>query len=129
MNTDTSYERRTDRTVAELRDPTEPALHPATGLSAEVSPFALHADPSQTSPPEASAPTSNARSIAWVRPSELPTTVGAPWLRRTADLHAEIARRARHAPAAVTTRAGRQIGRTAIGRPQPTAPTTEGLEL
>ncbi len=132
MNTDASYE-RTDRTVAELRDPTNPpvnpAVNPAANSSAEVSPFALHDDPSQTSAPEASAPTPSSRSIAWVRPSELPTTVGAPWLRRGADLHAEIARRARHAPAAATTRAGRRITRTAIGRPQPMAPTTEGLGL
>jgi hypothetical protein len=119
VNTDAHYERRTDRSVAE---PTDPALN-----AAQASPLGVHGDPSRGPAPKTRPAATSQRSIAWVRPSELPTMVGAPWLRHGADLHAEMARRARRAPATAASRAGRRITRTAIGRPEPTSPTREGL--
>ena len=71
-------------------------------------------------------------SVAWVRPSELPTLVGAPWIRRGIDLQSELTRRARRTPRTRVARAGRRISRTAIARPEaasPTATPTEELEL
>ncbi len=68
------------------------------------------------------------RSIAWVRPSELATTVAAPAFRRGADLQSEVLRRRRRTPIAAS-RSGRRVARSAIGRTAPAAPSTEGLGL
>ena len=121
MNTDAYYERRTDRTRPELGDPAIAA--------ADASPLAIHGDPSQARTTTGRAAQPWPRSITWVRPSELPTMVGAPWVGRGAELHAEMARRARRAPATATSRVGRRITRTAIGRTQPPASAQEGLSL
>jgi len=102
VNTDYEYQRRTDRTVDEIQSGEGPSQHTQ---SARVD-----------------------RSIMWVRPSELATTVTSPALRRSADLQAEIARRGRRAPARAR-RARQRITRSAIGRTQPPAPTNEGLGL
>jgi hypothetical protein len=118
VNTDVSYQRRTDQTIAEPADPAVTAL--ADSL------LAIYGDPSRGPAREAGTVTASQRSIAWVRPSELPTMVGAGWLRRGTDLQAEMGRRARRAPATATFRARRRITRTAIGRPRPATPTWEG---
>ena len=121
MNTNAYYARRTDRTLGEVQAPTT--------STPETSPLAIHGDPTQATTTRPSGPGPTQRSIAWVRPSELPTVVGAPWVRRGVDLQAELARRTRRAPASATSRAGRRITRTAIGRPEPASPTAEGLGL
>ncbi|MGN6131179.1 MAG: hypothetical protein ACTHOK_12645 [Nocardioidaceae bacterium] len=121
MNTDTYYERRTDRARPDLPDPAVAAPN--------ASPLAIHGDPSQARTTTGRAAQPWRHSITWVRPSELPTMVGAPWIGRGAELQAEMARRARRAPATATSRAGRRITRTAIGRPQPPGPAQEGLSL
>lgn len=120
MNTDAYYERRTNQTIAEPADP--------AATAPDASPLAIHGDPSRARAAPTLAAEFPQRSIAWMRPSELPTMVGARWLRRGADLHAELARRARRAPTTATSRAGQRITRTAIGRPEP-PPTTRGLSL
>lgn len=120
MNHSGHYERRTDRTVNEDQAPTSVA---------DTSPFAIHGDPSHSRTPPPTAPQSTQRSIAWVRPSELPTAVGTPWVRRGIDLQAELTRRTRRAPASATARAGRRITRSAVSQPEPTRSTSEGLAL
>lgn len=99
---------------------------------AEVSALAVHRDPSQ-SPTERRAPedVKAKRTIAWVRPSELVTTLGSDRLRRGIDLEAELARRARRTPAQAAWRVRRRITRNAIGRPESSAPTVtdQGIRL
>jgi hypothetical protein len=118
-----AYDRRTDRSLEDA--PKQPEQ------TAERSPLAVHRDPSQPPPVTGAEPNQPTRSIAWVRPSDLPTVVGAPWVRRGIDLQAELTRRARRGPA-TTARAGRRVTRTAIARPETAAPTKttrEGVEL
>lgn len=133
MNNPDPYERRTDRGLHEalMRSSQPESAEP----SAEHSALAVRRDPSHPTPDTAQAEQSQGRrSIAWVRPSDLPTVTGAPWARRGIDLQADLTRRARRTPAA-TARAGRRITRTAIARPETTQATTttstsrEGLEL
>ena len=124
MNTTESYERRHDRTLPEK------AMLAETEQSVEA--LAIHRDPSLPGTTTTSAPPASRPSVAWVRPSELPTLVGAPWIRRGIDLQTELTRRARRTPQTAATGAGRRITRTAIGRPEATSPaatTTEGLGL
>ena len=123
MNTPDPYDRRTDRNLDEA---TKQAEQPS-----ERSALAVHGDPSQTKPATTSEPDRTRPSIAWVRPSDLPTVIGAPWARRGIDLQAELTRRARRSPAKATARASRRITRTAIARPETKTGTTtrEGLEL
>ena len=127
MNTPEPYERRHDRT---LQKPAIPA-----GLEQSVEALAIHRDPSLPGTTTTSAPTASPASrpsVAWVRPSELPTLIGAPWIRRGIDLQSELTRRARRTPQTAATGASRRITRTAIGRPEvasPSVTTTEGLGL
>ena len=123
MNTPDHYTRRTDRN---LNEATKQAEQPA-----ETSPLAVHGDPSRPKSATTAEPDRAKPSIAWVRPSDLPTTIGAPWARRGIDLQAELTRRARRAPAKATARAGRRITRTAIARSENTSANTtrEGLGL
>ncbi len=125
MNTPEPYERHLDRTLPEA--PATPAPDKA------VEALAVHRDPSlpgataQAAPPDHPRPT-----VAWVRPSELSTLIGAPWVRRGIDLQAELTRRARRSPRTVATKAGRRISRTAVAPPEaapPTATATEELGL
>lgn len=123
MNTPDPYDRRTDRTFDEaMMQAEEPS---------ERSALAVHGDPSRPKSGTPSEPDRTRPSIAWVRPSDLPTVIGAPWTRRGIDLQAELSRRARRSPAKATARVGRRITRTAIARPEGTTATTtrEGLEL
>ena len=123
MNTPEPYDRRTDRSLDEPPKQTE--------QPDERSALAVHHDPSQPTPTTAVKPDRAKPSIAWVRPSDLPTAIGAPWVRRGIDLQAELTRRARRAPVQATARTGRRITRTAISRPESTtaATTREGLEI
>ena len=102
----------------------EPVSRPPKTPEAEVSALAVHRDPSQ-SPAErqGQAAAKGQRSIAWVRPSELATTLGSDRLRRGIDLEAELARRARRTPAQAAWKVRRRITRNAIGRPETSAPT------
>ena len=89
MNTPHPYNRRADHSLQEaLMRSTEP--EPAE-RSAEHSPLAVHRDPSQPRPDTPGAERNDRkRSVAWVRPSDLPTVTGAPWVRRGIDLQAEL---------------------------------------
>ena len=123
MNTPDRFDRRTDRNLDES---TKQAEQPA-----ETSAFAVHGDPSRPKSAITADPDRAKPSIAWVRPSDLPTVIGATWARRGIDLQAELTRRARRAPAKETARAGRRITRTAIARSETTSANTtrEGLGL
>jgi hypothetical protein len=123
VNMQEPYERRLDRALPEFTPPASPATAPDA--------LAVHRDPSIpqaiTSGPDPVRPT-----VAWVRPSEVPTLIGARWVRRGIDLQTELTHRARRAPAAAATKAARRVTRPSIGRPQPSAPTattSEGLGL
>jgi hypothetical protein len=124
VNTPESYERRHDGTLQEPAIPADPEQ--------SVEALAIHRDPSLPGTLTTSAPAASRPSVAWVRPSELPTLVGAPWIRRGIDLQSELTRRARRTPQTAATGAGRRITQTKIGRPEvavPNATTTEGLGL
>lgn len=99
---------------------------------AEISALGVHRDPSQ-SPAQRRGPEEfkAKRTIAWVRPSELVTTLGSDRLRRGIDLEAELARRARRTPAQAAWKVRRRITRNAIGRPESSAPTVtdQGIRL
>ena len=95
---------------------------------AEVSALAVHRDPSQRRGPEE---VKAKRTIAWVRPSELVTTLGSDRLRRGIDLEADLARRARRTPAQAAWKVRRRITHNAIGRAESSAPTVtdQGIRL
>lgn len=124
MNHD-PHEHRTDRTL-------DPASRKTEAHEAEVSALAVHRDPSQNPAgrrgPE---PAKAQKTIAWVRPSELVTTLGSDRVRRGIDLEAELARRARRTPAQAAWKVRRRITRNAIGRPEASAPTVtdQGIRL
>ena len=110
----------------------DPASRIAEAHESEVSALAVHRDPSQN-PAERRGPeeVKAKRTIAWVRPSELVTTLGSDRLRRGIDLEAELARRARRTPAQAAWKVRRRITRNAIGRPEASAPTVsdQGIRL
>lgn len=110
----------------------DPASRITEAHEPEVSALAVHRDPSQ-SPAERRGPeeVKAKRTIAWVRPSELVTTLGSDRLRRGIDLEAELARRARRTPAQAAWKVRRRITRNAIGRPEASAPTfsDQGIRL
>lgn len=121
MNTPEPYERHVDRTLPEAPSPPEP--------DKAVEALAVHRDPSlPCATPQAATPDHPRPTVAWVRPSELPTLVGAPWIRRGVDLQAELTRRARRTPRMVATNAARRISRTSPGRPELSASTASGIE-
>lgn len=121
MNTD-PYERRLGREL-------EPEATAPNNPDKDDSALAVHRDPSLTAGPPGSSDELGRPSVAWVRPSELPTTVGSKFIRRGIDLQSELTRRARRAPR-TATRSAQRISRHAIARPEPTAPMTErGVEL
>lgn len=124
MNHD-PHEHRTARTL-------DPASRTTEVAEAEVSALAVHRDPSQS--PAANRGQEQAKAqktIAWVRPSELVTTLSSDRLRRGIDLEAELARRARRTPAQAAWKVRRRITRNAIGRPEASAPTVteQGIGL
>lgn len=117
MNRHERYQRQLDRALPQAPSTPEPEK--------AIEALAVHRDPSlpgaapQTVPSDHSRPT-----VAWVRPSEVPTLIGAPWVRRGIDLQSELTRRARRTPRTVATKAGRRISRTAIARPEAASPTS-----
>ena len=134
MNTPDPYERRTDRGLHEAPyQPDQTTPDYVIEQAAEPSALAVHRDPSQSTPGAAATRADRSKpSIAWVRPTDMPAVIGAPWVRRGIDLQAELTRRARRSPIIVTAHARGRISRTAIARPRPVTPTTttrEGLEL
>ena len=120
MNTDAHYGRH-------VPAPETPAP-PTPPTEAELSSLARHDDPSLSHRPDPTLRSAAGRSIAWVRPSDLATTLTSPMLKRGADLQAELARQTRRAPSAAA-RAGRRVTRSAIARPEQTTPSQEGLGL
>lgn len=120
MNTPEPYERHLDRTLPEATSTTEP--------DRAVEALAVHRDPSLPGARTQVVPEQPRPTVAWVRPSELPTLIGAPWIRRSIDLQAELTRRARRTPRTVATKAGRRISRTAIASPETASPTTTSVQ-
>lgn len=124
MNTPEPYERRLDRTLP------EPA--PSAPAEKHVEALAVHRDPSL---PETMTKQGTDRSrptVAWVRPSEMPTLLGSSWVRRGIDLQSELTRRARRTPGGAASKAASRVTRTSIARPEPASPTVttqEGLGL
>lgn len=116
MNTD-PYERHLDRSL-DVPEPIRERAEP------DLSALARHADPS-IRPASSTATPEPASSVAWVRPSDLPTVVGSKFIRRGIDLQTELNRRAQRAP-----RSAAGVTRRAIARPSPSTPTTDrGVEL
>ena len=111
MNTH-PYERHLHRSLGEAEPNREPA-------ESELSALAKHTDPS-IRPASSTATPEPASSVAWVRPSDLPTAVGSKFIRRGIDLQAELNRRAQRAP-----RSAARVTRRAIARPLPSTPTTD----
>jgi hypothetical protein len=120
VNAPEPYERHLDRTLPEAPPTPEP--------DKAVEALAVHRDPSLTAATPQAAPDHPRPTVAWVRPSELPTLIGAPWIRRGIDLQTELTRRARRTPRSVATKAGRRISRTAIAHPEAASPTATSIE-
>lgn len=124
MNTPDPYVRRLDRT------PPEPA--PTPDAEKAVDALAVHKDPSVPSSGARQEADRTQPSVAWVRPSEMPSLLGSKFVRRGIDLQAELTRRARRTPGAAVSKASRRITRTSIARPDNTSPgitDQEGLGL
>lgn len=124
MNTPDPYVRHLDRT------PPEPA--PSPDAEKAVDALAVHRDPSVPNSVARRETDRSQPSLAWVRPSEMPTLLGSKFVRRGIDLQAELTRRARRTPGAAVSKASRRITRTAIARPDTTSPSItdqEGLGL
>lgn len=113
MNSDVFYRRHT----------MPPKPRPVDVPPAEVSPLAVHGDPSQARRPERERA---AESVRWVRFSELPTMVGNRYIRRVVDTNAAAVRQARRLPERAIARArtaGRQL------RPNRTVERDGGIGL
>ena len=124
MNTDTPYERRPDRT---LPDPA-----PTPEAERAVDALAVHRDPSVPAGEVTHEADRSQPSVAWVRPSEMPTLLGSKFVCRGIDLQAELTRRARRTPGAAVSKASRRSTRTSIARPDNASPSItdqEGLGL
>jgi hypothetical protein len=124
VNTSEPYERRLDRTLP------EPAAAPETEKAVDA--LAVHRDPSVPASDAQRETERPQRSVAWVRPSEMPTLLGSKFVRRGIDLQAELTRRARRTPGAAVSKASRRITRTSIARPDSAGPSVtsqEGLRL
>lgn len=124
MNTADPYERRLDRTLP------EPA--PTPDAEKAVDALAVHRDPSVPADEARQETDRSQPSVAWVRPSEMPTLLGSKLVRRGIDLQAELTRRARRTPGMGVSKASRRITRTSIARSDnPSASITDqkGLGL
>lgn len=124
MNTPDPYARHLDRTAP------DPAPTPEAEKAVDA--LAIHKDPSIPAS-EAKQETDRSQpSVAWVRPSEMPTLLGSKFVRRGIDLQAELTRRARRTPGVAVSKASRRITRTSIARPDTASPSItdqEGLGL
>jgi hypothetical protein len=118
VNTHAEYRRH-------LHQPTAEALPPPTAEIAQH--LAIHGDPSITSD-QPGATTATGRRIAWVRPTELHSYADG-LIGRGVDLHAELARRARRSPRALTRSVKRATPN--LGRRGPATPVArqEGMQL
>jgi hypothetical protein len=124
VNTPDPYVRRLDRT------PPEPARTPDAEKAVDA--LAVHKDPSVPSSGARQETDRSQPSVAWVRPSEMPSLLGSKFVRRGIDLQAELTRRARRTPGAAVSKASRRITRTSIARPDTPSPSItdpEGLGL
>lgn len=124
MNTPEPYERRLDRALP------EPAPTPEAENAVDA--LAVHRDPSVPTAQVKHEADRSRPSVAWVRPSEMPTLLGTKFVRRGIDLQAELTRRARRTPGAGVSKASRRITRTSIARPDTASPNItdqEGLGL
>jgi hypothetical protein len=126
VNTPESYERRIEPTGAKPEPP---------AAAQEVAALAVHRDPSLSAGQEASPEADRLQraSIAWVRPTDLLTSVGAARLRQAADAQADVVRRSRRAPLMAVSRLRGRVSHSSIARPEPAAPTptspANGIEL
>jgi hypothetical protein len=123
VNTHAPYQRRLDRALPEPMPTAAPEPAPNA--------LALHGHASLPQPVQPSADPARP-TIAWVRPSEVSTLIGARWAGRGIDLQDDLTRRARRAPAAAATKAASRLTHPAPGRSLPSAPTAtppEGLGL
>ena len=124
MNTPDPYERRLDRTLP------EPAPNPEPEKAVDA--LAVHRDPSVPAAEVKQETDCSQPSVAWVRPSEMPTLLGSKFVRRGIDLQAELTRRARRTPGMGVSKASGRITRTSIARPDNPSPSItdqEGLGL
>lgn len=124
MNTPQPYERRLDRTI------TAPAPEPEAEKAVDA--LAVHRDPSMPSAVVAQEDDRPHPSVAWVRPSDMPTLLGSKFVRRGIDLQSELTRRARRTPGAAVSKASRRTTRTSIARAETASLTItdqEGLGL
>lgn len=124
MNTPEPYERRVDRTLP------EPAPTPEAERGVDA--LAVHRDPSVPAAEARQEIDRSQPSVAWVRPSEMPTLLGSKVVRHGIDLQAELTRRARRTPGTAVSKASRRITRTSIARPDNPGPSItdqEGLGL
>ena len=124
MNTPEPYERRLDRTLP------DPAPTPETEKAVDA--LAVHRDPSVPTSGATQETDRTQPSVAWVRPSEMPTLLGSKFVGRGIDLQSELTRRARRTPGAAVSKASRRVTRTSIARPDTTSPSItnqEGLGL
>ena len=125
MNTPEPYERRLDRAI--------PEPEPTPQDEQSVDALAVHRDPSVPAGAEVKQESGRSRpSVAWVRPSEMPTLVGSKFVGRGIDLQTELARRARRTPGAAASKAARRVTRRSIAQPEPPSPpvtTREGLGI
>jgi len=116
VNNNDFYERREDRAL--------PEHAPQTPTDNAVAALAVHRDPSLVSPQNVTDPGREQPTVAWVRPTDMPTLFGSKVVRRGIDLQSELARRACRAPG----RATKRITRRAIARPEATTPTATHQE-
>ena len=124
MNTPDPYERRLDRALPEPAQTPEPEK--------AVDALAVHRDPSVPTAGVTQETERSQPSVAWVRPSEMPTLLGSKFVRRGIDLQSELTRRARRTPGVAVSKASRRITRTSIARPATASPSItdqEGLGL
>lgn len=120
MNAPDPYVRHLDR------NPREPAPTPEAEKAVDA--LAIRKDPSVPTS-EAKQETDHSQpSVAWVRPSEMPTLLGSKVVRRGIDLQAELTRRARRTPGAAVSKASRRITRTSIARPDNPSPRIDDQE-
>lgn len=54
--------------------------------------------------------------VAWIRPSDLTAAVGALWVRRGLDVHAEMTRQVRRTPV-TAARGAQRVTRSALAKP------------
>lgn len=127
MNVQDFYQRHMNRAVASDMSDTPIA---SAVEAAEVSAFAVHRDPSARQPsPQPDDSEKKRPTVAWVRPSDLVTTMGSAYVRRGIDLQAEVTRRARRIPARGAGRIQRTVTRAMIARTDQPTPSAEGLGL